>query len=442
MPRPPRLPVSGPARPASPPAKAAKRESEDFLAPTADPLGLVAKGAASLRAAQTESVGLEAFLMEVGDTLRHAHGTPRWVRCELTLVQQKAKGYWVLGLQETNNKGQKLASAEAMVWSQDADRIMGLFERTTGTPLTAGMQVLLRVELSFSAQWGLRLLGKGIDPQWTLGAAAMAQAQLRKSLEADGTWFLNQRLSPPADFTHVAILAPQASAGIEDFLKEAERLEALGLCRLERFHAAFEGSNAALEIPQQLDRIAQSGPFDAVFVLRGGGAAAGIAWLNQEPIVRAAAQCPYPLITGIGHERDSTLLDELAHTRCGTPSKAAAHLVGTIVDQARDAEAAWGAVAQGVGARLTQADLTIAHVLTTVQTLAGDRLTQQNAQVDALLREAIGLGPQATLQRGYALLQDAQGKLITSTENLRQLLSFQVVLADGSLRATPSSESP
>lgn len=441
MARPTRLPVDPNAPVTLTAAKAAGRPVEMGLeTPGRDPLGAVGPPSAANRAAP-EGVGLAQFLLGVGDTLRQFHGRPQWIRCEVAFVQAKAKGYWVLGLQETDGQGRKLAAAEALVWSQDADRVLGLFERATGEPLAAGMQILLRVELSFSPEWGLRLLGKGIDPRWTVGEAEQARQRLRRALEAEGLWELQRRLPAPADFTRVAVVAPEGSAGVEDFLREADRLAAHGLCAFEVFHAPFEGDNAPRLLPDALVR-AGAAAVDAVVVVRGGGAASGIAWLNHEAIVRAAAALPVPLITGIGHERDRTLLDDLAHTACGTPSKAAGHLVQAIVERARRAEQTWEHLGSVARARLDRADAQVDQVRTAVVHQALGRLDQQATHVDGLWRESVGMGPSATLERGYALVSNAAGKLIRRAADVPAHAPLTLRFADGTATVSPSPPEP
>ena len=411
-------------------------DADALTRPAQDPLGpSVAKAPESQAGCPMPSVGLTQFLDGVADTLRRFHGIPQWVQCEVAFVQAKSKGYWMLGLQETNAKGQKQAAAEAIVWSNDADRVMGLFERVTGEPLAAGMRVLLRVELSFSAQWGMRLICKGIEPRWTLGEAAQARSRLRQALIQEGIWDNNRHLPAPADFTRIAVVSPEGSAGVEDFLRETGLLAKYGLCQVEVFHAPFEGDNASTAIPAAFERLAQVGPFDAVCVVRGGGAASGIAWLDHEAILRAALACPFPLVTGIGHERDNTLLDDIALLPQGTPSKAAAHITQVIVARARAAEQAWESVSTQALQRLDFAAQKAEHLTQEVFQTAMARIDHQTTTVDALLRESIGLGPQATLERGYALALHGQ-RLVTTVQQALEHPHLTLRFSDGSVNVT------
>lgn len=441
MARPTRLDTPTPAAASQAAKPKAMPRSDDLLVPAQDFLDTTPKPSSSTALPSPSSMGLTQFLDGVADTLRRFHGMAQWVQCEVAFVQAKNKGYWMLGLQETNTKGQKQAAAEAIVWSNDADRVMGLFERVTGEPLAAGMRVLLRVELSFSAQWGLRLICKGIEPRWTLGETAQARAKLRQTLIQEGLWDTNRRLTAPADFTRLAVVSPEGSAGVEDFLRETALLEKHRLCQVQVFHAPFEGNNASAAIPAAFERITEAGPFDAVCVVRGGGAASGIAWLDHEAIVRAALACPFPLVTGIGHERDNTLLDDIALLPQGTPSKAAAYITQVIVERARAAEQAWESVSTQAIQRLDFAAQKAERLVQEVFQAALARIDRQASTVDALLRESIGLGPQATLERGYALALDGK-RLVTSAQQALEHPQLTLRFADGSVNVTLDLDPP
>ncbi len=355
---------------------------------------------------------LAQFLQSVQSSLQQTHDVPSWVEAELAFVQGKQR-LWSLGLQETNAQGQKLAATEAVVWERDVPNVIHKFKEATGQELEAGLKVLLQVQVQFSPQWGFRLICRDIAPQWTLGEAAVHKYRVRQTLVDEGLWQRNQGLPEPMDFTHVAVVAPHASAGLEDFLRESQRLEQLGLCRFTVFHAPFEGTNAPIQLPQALQQASQLPGVDAVCLIRGGGAASGIAWLDQEAIVRAAAKCSVPLITGIGHERDTPLVEELAMLASGTPSKAIALIVARITQRAAQAQRAWLTIQQQAQERLAQAQQRLERQRHDAQHQTQRLIGQARQAVDALAREALGLGPQSTLQRGYALVTDTNGALLT-----------------------------
>lgn len=432
MTRPPRQHV---VRPASVPVPPAPPKPALLQAPSVDPLasGIPTKG-----------MPLASFLNGVKTSLQQTHEVPTWIQAELAFAQAK-QHFWSLGLQEMDDQGNKIAATEAVVWSSDLAQVVERFEAVTGQALAAGMKVLLQVQVQFSPQWGFRLACKNISPQWTLGEAAVQRQQLREQLIDEGLWDRNQSFPAPRDFTHVAVVAPHASAGLEDFLREAERLESLGLCRFTLFHAPFEGPNAPLLLPQALAEAGQVPGIDAVCLIRGGGAAAGIAWLDHEAIVRAAAKLPVPLLTGIGHERDTPLVEELASMAAGTPSKAIGLITARITQQAHQAQQAWATITRLATERVAQAHHRLARQHQDIAHHAGRLVQHARQAVDALAREALGLGPQATLNRGYALVTDAQGQLISQAPegaNVPATLRFQDKAIPVLLSPTPPVTRP
>jgi len=143
-------------------------------------------------------------------------------------------------------------------------------------------------------------------------------------LKQDGVIDANKLLPAPWDYNAILVIAPQGAAGLGDFQAEAQRLERFGICRFVYAHSRFQGEGAPQEIRQVL--LAAMGrwagaPPDAVVIIRGGGAVNDLAWLNDYELAKTLCTLSVPVLTGIGHERDSTILDEVAHTRFDTPSK-------------------------------------------------------------------------------------------------------------------------
>lgn len=384
------------------------------------------------------SFSLSDFLSGISHTIETIHGNPTWIRAEIVSASPRAKGYWVLEIQDTNDKGQKIANASVMVWYRQVASVIHYFKRATGQDLGPGMRVLLQVEAAFTPDWGFRLTAHAIDPSWTLGQAQQELDRVREDLQKEGIWNLNKQLANPKDFTKVAVIAPDSSAGLGDFWKEAHVLEQFRLCQFEVLSAAFEGVNAVRDIPALLSLLnEQSQEFDAVFIVRGGGATTGLNTLNQEAIVRSVCQCKMPIFIGIGHEKDSTLLDEVAHTVLGTPSKAVGYLVHVIVQNGRTALLNWLEISQGISLRLKEAKQQIDRLLEDVNHGRQVILEKAKKDIDVLLRESMGLGPQATLDRGYTLIEN-EGKIVHSTEEAKLIKGkkIQIRFKDGVISGT------
>lgn len=262
-----------------------------------------------------------------------------WVRVEIHQLRQ-SQGHWFLELVEHDADGLQLATASAMVW-KGQHAVVTRFQQETGLALTEGLKVLVAVQPRFHPRYGLRLEIQGIDGSYTLGDMAARLNRLRETLRREGLYFRNKQIPLPADYTHIAVISPSGAASLGDFRAEADRLAQYGICRFQYFDAVFQGKEAPFSIISALDKalnLHAVTALDAVVIIRGGGSAADLAWLNDEALVRRICACPLPVITGIGHEPDSTLLDEVAARRCDTPSKVAQLILTSIADAVDQAQ--------------------------------------------------------------------------------------------------------
>ena len=292
-----------------------------------------------------KGVSLSQLLAGVAQAVAQAYRSSGWVRVEVVKADVR-RGHVYLELTERSPAGDSLAQARAMIWADTANQIVPEFERATGVVLGAGIKLLLRAKPTFSPQYGLSLVIDAIDPDYTLGDLEAKQREIRARLQREGLSELNRSLPAPWDYNAVLVVAPQGAAGLGDFQAEADRLQRWGLCRFVLVHSRFQGEGAAAEVRQALLTGMASWPDqgldqepDVVVVIRGGGAVNDLAWLNDYELARAICELPVPVLTGIGHERDRTVLDEIAHTSYDTPSKVITGIEQVIVKRARDARA-------------------------------------------------------------------------------------------------------
>jgi exodeoxyribonuclease VII large subunit len=178
----------------------------------------------------------------------------------------------------------------------------------------------VRARPGFSAQHCFALEIDAVDPEYSLGDLEARKREIRARLKADGIFDANRRLQAPWDFNSVLVTAPLQAAGLGDFKAEAERLQAARVCSFEYASSRFQGDGATQEIVVAAEaalnaRRQEAQPMpDVVVFIRGGGAVNDLAWLNDYSLARFICQLQVPVFTGIGHERDSTVLDEVAHT--------------------------------------------------------------------------------------------------------------------------------
>lgn len=298
----------------------------------------------------SQGVSLSQLLAQVAQAVAQTCPAGQWVRVEVVKADVR-RGHVYLELAERSPGGDVIAQARAVIWAKTANQIVPAFEQATGVVLGAGIKLLLRARPNFSPQYGLSLVIEAIDPGYTLGDLEARKREIRAQLQREGLFERNRSLPAAWDYNAVLVVAPESAAGLGDFLAEAQRLQRWGVCRFVVAHSRFQGEGAAAEVAQALgqaiaswaQRVVELGleqelP-DAVVIIRGGGSANDLAWLNHYGLARALCELPVPVLVGIGHERDSTVLDEVAHTSYDTPSKVIAGIEQAIVKRAREAKA-------------------------------------------------------------------------------------------------------
>ena len=241
--------------------------------------------------------------------------------------------------------------------------------------LRTDIKILCLARVRFDVLYGLDLIIEDVDPAFTLGDLAAKLRRIRERLTQERLYDLNRRLPAPAEFVRVAVISPETSAGLGDFRREADRLQAAGLCDFSFFPATFQGMEAPSSLRTAVNEVLaahRQRPFNALAIIRGGGSVTDLAWLDDLELARLVCRCPVPVFTGIGHERDDTILDEVAHRRFDTPSKVALHITQAIRDNALGALAA-----------LAQIEFQVARIL------ARER-TAMATQAD---RVRVGAGP-------------------------------------------------
>lgn len=253
-----------------------------------------------------------------------------WVQAELRAVNSKG-GHYYFELAQKDADDNIIASCRGTLWKFKAG-VVKRFESQAGTPLKAGLSVLIKGKATFHAQYGFSFNISDIDPNYTLGALAIAYNAMKSKLEQNGLLTLNKSLPMPFDLQKIAVIAPENGAGLGDFRAESDKFAKTGACQFVYYNATFQGNNAPDEIRRAIGQVLADADkdgqaIDLLVIIRGGGAVGDLAYLNDYELSAMVAECPVPVWVGIGHERDKVILDEVAHTRFDTPSK----VVGAIV---------------------------------------------------------------------------------------------------------------
>ena len=307
-----------------------------------------ASAGGALTTAKT-GVTLSRLLSGVASAVAAACRVGVWTTVEVTEVRARA-GHVYLDLSERDSNGTLIAKTTGTIWADTANRILPEFERATGATLGPGLKLLVRAKPVYKPQYGLSVDIDAIDPDYTLGDLEARMREIRSRLQAEGIFGAQKLLPAPWDYNAVLVVAPDGAAGLGDFQAESERLAAFGVCEFVFVRSRFQGEGAAAEIVAgllaALERWTESHDAypDAVVIIRGGGAVNDLAWLNDYSLAKLICELPVPVFTGIGHERDSTVLDEVAHTKFDTPSKVIAGIEQVIVRRTHEAADAYESV--------------------------------------------------------------------------------------------------
>ena len=250
-----------------------------------------------------------------------------WVVAELSEVRVAGNGHcYVEFVQKEEKGGMLLAKARGNIWRNTYNLLAPYFEQETGQRLAVGLTVLVNVSVSFHELYGYSLTVLDIDPTYTLGAVAQRRKEILALLEEDGVLTLNKELTLPRPLLRIAIVSSASAAGYGDF---CDQIKQSGLpFQLQLFPATMQGEGVEASVIAALEMIAtEEENWDAVVIIRGGGAVSDLAGFETYLLAAHVAQFPLPVLTGIGHERDDTVVDLVAHTRLKTPTAVAAFLV-------------------------------------------------------------------------------------------------------------------
>ena len=252
-----------------------------------------------------------------------------WVVGELSDVSTPAFGGHFYGelVQKDEESDRIVARARITCWARNYNMIRLRFQKEAGETLRKGLQVKLLVEVNFHEQYGYSLNVVDIDSTFTLGDLAKRRREILQQLEKDGILHDNQSLPLPRLLKRIAVISSATAAGYGDFCNQLEENDYGFHFDVQLFPAVMQGEQVPESIIAALEEIREEPPFDLVVIIRGGGASSDLSDFDSYELAACIALYPLPVLTGIGHERDETVLDYVAHTKVKTPTAAAAFII-------------------------------------------------------------------------------------------------------------------
>lgn len=275
------------------------------------------------------SLSLVELNMLVRRSVRACLPDEYWVQAELSDVRSNYSGHCYLEFVQKDSKSNALvAKARGIIWNNVYSRLKPFFERETGQLFVSGIKVLVKVTVDFHELYGYSLTVVDIDPTYTLGDMARRRKEIISRLESEGILTLNKELELPVLAQRIAVISSATAAGYGDFCNQLEHNPYGFVFYPHLFQAVMQGDKVELSIIAALEKIYQTQEkWDVVVIIRGGGATSDLSGFDTYNLAAHCAQFPLPVLTGIGHERDDTVLDVVSHTRVKTPTAAAEFLI-------------------------------------------------------------------------------------------------------------------
>ena len=309
-----------------------------------------------------------------------------WVEAELSECRESRGHCYMELIQKDERSATPVAKASAKCWASKWMLIRPHFERTTGQRLHAGMKVLLRVYAQFHEAYGFSWIVTDIDPTYTLGDMARKRQEIIRQLKEEGVFDLQKELPLPLFCQHIAVISSETAAGYGDFCNQLADNPYGFQFRTQLFPATMQGEGTEQSIIAALERIYSRGQegFDCVVIIRGGGATSDMSGFDTLALAENVANFPIPIITGIGHDRDESILDMVSHTRVKTPTAAATFLIShlkEVLDALNDAQQRIANISVGKISNLKSQLSTLQAALPRLFTVVK---TRQEARIDAL----------------------------------------------------------
>jgi exodeoxyribonuclease VII large subunit len=281
----------------------------------------------------TDKLSLTELQLIIRDSLYLALPDTYWVIAEISEIKENHAGHCYLELIEKNPDEKNVrARVKAIIWSNRFRFLKALFENITGESLREGLNILVKTKVEYHELYGLSLVISDIDPAFTIGEMAMKRQLVIKKLEQEGVFLMNKELYFPIVPQRIAVISSKNAAGYSDFMSHLTGNSFGYVFYTVLIETAMQGTETEQGVISALDKIAiNSHLFDLVVIIRGGGSQSDLSWFDSYSIAYHVTQFPLPVITGIGHDKDTSVTDLVAHKSLKTPTAVADFLIDSFV---------------------------------------------------------------------------------------------------------------
>lgn len=374
---------------------------------------------------------LSELCQNIEEVLAEEFASTYWVCAEVASLS--VRGHCYMELVEKASTKNIAAKVRATCWQQIYGILSPYFEAETGQKLSVGMQVLLEVEVSFHAVYGLSLNIVGIDPTFTLGDMARQRQETIQRLKDDGVMDMQSSLEIPSLPRRIAVISSADAAGYGDFCHQLENNSGGFQFRTQLFAAIMQGEQSAKSIIQSLQQIADEiDKWDIVVIVRGGGASTDLRNFDDYELASHCAQFPLPIIAGIGHTRDISIVDMVVHSSVKTPTAAAEWLINAMQQQADRIAELYTRLQRAIQHTINQQHIRIEQLQQALQFTSKKHLYQLRSQLEMWQKTIELHSPERIYRMGYSLTT-VDGKVVKSIHDVKAGQQLQTHTADGTI---------
>ena len=374
-----------------------------------------------------------------------------WVRAEVSAVKARSGGHCYLELSQSNQKG-LVAKSSAIIWSSKYRFIAPYFESVTGTPLKEGLVILVQVQVNFSELYGMSLIIDDINPEFSLGEKEQERQRTIQRLQEEGLMDLQKELELPLLPYRLAVISAEDAAGYRDFMRHIEENPYGFKVEPVLFPALMQGADCPSSIISALDAVldgmqecaagSQGCGYDAVLILRGGGAKLDLACFDDYELAAVIAQYPIPVLTAIGHDQDFHVCDMVAHEYLKTPTALADYIVDIYAREDERVSSFETRIRLALSNRLYREEALLDSLAARIRGGFALKISAMESALQVLQTRIQAADPRRIFDRGYALALDGNGVVLKGAAGRQVGDKVSVMFADGTLHAEVVSVVP
>ena len=356
-----------------------------------------------------------------------------WVKAEVSALKARNGGHCYMELSQSDGKG-LIAKTNAVIWSSRYRFLAPYFESVAGSPLQEGMTVLVQVQVNYSQLYGFTLVVNDIDPEFSLGVKEQERQRTIERLREEGLMGLQKELQLPLLPYSLAVISAEDAAGYRDFIRHLEDNQYGFKVNPVLFPAQMQGADCPSSIIAAMDEVIADGcNWDAVLILRGGGARLDLACYDDYDLSAVIAQYPLPVLTAVGHDQDFHVCDMVAHEYLKTPTALADYILDMYMAEDERLSSCETRIRQALSGRLYREELVLDSLASRIRGGFALKIAAMEAALQTLQTRIEAADPRRILSRGYALAVDSDGVVLKCAGGRRTGEAVSVMFADGTL---------